>query len=122
MNNYWFFFFQIFAHSFQEGTNQCGDANTNNCSHLCMGGPGGTHNCLCPDNMIMEKGVCYCPGKKEPDSNGACPSIDHTCSPDSFMCANTLCIPGTWVCNEQNDCGDNSDEVFTSFFLSWNEF
>ncbi|KAL0266712.1 UNVERIFIED_CONTAM: hypothetical protein PYX00_009183 [Menopon gallinae] len=102
---------KIFAHSFQEGTNPCGSPSTNKCSHLCMGGPGGTHTCLCPDNMIMEDGVCYCPGKMEPDASGACPSVGHTCSPDSFMCANSLCIPYAWVCNDENDCGDNSDEV-----------
>lgn len=32
------------------------------------------------------------------------------CSESEFRCDNEQCIPGNWVCDHDNDCGDNSDE------------
>ncbi|XP_013194690.2 very low-density lipoprotein receptor isoform X3 [Amyelois transitella] len=32
------------------------------------------------------------------------------CSLKQFQCANGKCIPLAWVCEGENDCGDNSDE------------
>ncbi|XP_049880461.1 very low-density lipoprotein receptor isoform X5 [Pectinophora gossypiella] len=32
------------------------------------------------------------------------------CSVKQFQCANGKCIPLSWVCEGENDCGDNSDE------------
>jgi len=33
------------------------------------------------------------------------------CSSDEFQCKNSRdCIPVTWVCDEENDCEDSSDE------------
>ncbi|XP_072945356.1 very low-density lipoprotein receptor isoform X3 [Epargyreus clarus] len=34
----------------------------------------------------------------------------NVCSLKQFQCANGKCIPITWVCEGENDCGDNSDE------------
>lgn len=76
-----------------------------------MGAPDNSHVCMCPQNMVLEKGNCYCPGMVQADENGACPTVGHTCGPDFFMCSNKVCIPKIWVCDNDDDCGDNSDEV-----------
>lgn len=33
-----------------------------------------------------------------------------TCSSDQFTCDDGRCIPATWICDGDNDCGDMSDE------------
>lgn len=32
------------------------------------------------------------------------------CDPNQFVCNNSHCILKTWVCDDEDDCGDNSDE------------
>jgi hypothetical protein len=32
------------------------------------------------------------------------------CEQTEFQCHNEKCIPKDWVCDQMNDCGDNSDE------------
>ena len=34
----------------------------------------------------------------------------NTCDSDEFECDNANCIPQSFVCNDINSCGDNSDE------------
>ncbi|XP_050312267.1 prolow-density lipoprotein receptor-related protein 1 isoform X2 [Anthonomus grandis grandis] len=38
-----------------------------------------------------------------------CPPV--TCPPNQFKCANDKCVPSVWVCDNDNDCGDGSDEM-----------
>ena len=42
------------------------------------------------------------------DENEDCPAT--TCDSDEFVCDNNICIDSRWVCDHDNDCGDNSDE------------
>lgn len=32
------------------------------------------------------------------------------CSVDQFECNNGLCVHRSWLCDDDNDCKDNSDE------------
>ena len=36
---------------------------------------------------------------------------DKECSLGGFPCSNGACIPGSFMCNGIDDCGDNSDET-----------
>ena len=35
---------------------------------------------------------------------------DEACDSDEFQCDNGYCKPQSYRCNENDDCGDNSDE------------
>lgn len=40
------------------------------------------------------------------------PTAESTCSPDQFQCkASMHCISKLWVCDEDPDCADGSDEA-----------
>ena len=40
-----------------------------------------------------------------------CPQKE--CPANHYMCKNDNCIPNVWVCDGDNDCGDNTDELET---------
>ena len=36
--------------------------------------------------------------------------LDITCAEEEFTCANGNCIPNSYRCDNEDDCGDQSDE------------
>lgn len=99
---------KVYAHSIQEGSNACGKKL---CTHICVGAPRNGYTCLCPDGMERgSNGECLCPGGQTPYANKTCPQQANTCASGYFTCANNLCIPNLYLCDGENDCGDNSDE------------
>ncbi|XP_028290490.1 SCO-spondin [Gouania willdenowi] len=58
-------------------------------------------NCSCED------GVWVCVGV-------ACPPPPPPCLDEEFTCSGGRCIPSQWVCDNEDDCGDGSDEICPS--------
>lgn len=102
---------KIYAHSIQAGTNAC--TNNEKCSHFCVGAPKDTFKCLCPDGMHLSSNgfECLCPDDNKPFANNSCAQSANTCAPGFFSCVNKLCVPMTYRCDGEDDCGDKSDEI-----------
>ncbi|XP_026730796.1 sortilin-related receptor isoform X2 [Trichoplusia ni] len=102
---------KVYAHFVQHGSNACSYKNTS-CDHICLGGPGNTFSCLCPDGLTMTNGKCLCANGTEPFANLTCPETTvSSCALDQFMCKNGKCISSYSRCDGNNDCGDLSDEI-----------
>ncbi|XP_037803738.1 sortilin-related receptor-like isoform X3 [Penaeus monodon] len=103
---------KVFGHWSQQGSNAC--TNNTQCPYLCMGRPNNQFACLCPQGMkITRKGLietCSCPDGSPILSDGTCKAEENTCPHNFFKCNSGRCIPKQWVCDSDNDCGDNSDE------------
>lgn len=75
---------KVFAHFTQHGSNACSYKNTS-CDTMCLGGPGNTFTCLCPEGFKMSGGKCLCPNGMESLANMTCPKKPGgTCEPVSF--------------------------------------
>uniref|UniRef100_A0A3Q3NA32 SCO-spondin n=1 Tax=Mastacembelus armatus TaxID=205130 RepID=A0A3Q3NA32_9TELE len=55
-------------------------------------------NCSCVDGVWQCEGV-------------ACPPPSPPCLESEFTCAHGRCIPTQWVCDNEDDCGDGSDDT-----------
>ncbi|XP_028393318.1 low-density lipoprotein receptor-related protein 2-like [Dendronephthya gigantea] len=79
-----------------------------NCSRKpCYNNGGCSHRC----SVKQRTKQCECwPGYKLLDGYW-CVRANSNCSADKFTCANGKCIPRLFVCDTDNDCDDNSDEM-----------
>lgn len=75
---------KVFAHFVQHGSNACSNKN-NTCETLCLGGPGNTFSCLCPDGFIKKDGKCVCQNGMLPSANMTCPKKADSCGPVSIF-------------------------------------
>ena len=51
----------------------------------------------------------YSPDCPNGEDELECPQKE--CPANHYMCKNDNCIPNVWVCDGDNDCGDNTDEL-----------
>uniref|UniRef100_A0A3B4FER3 LDL receptor related protein 1B n=1 Tax=Pundamilia nyererei TaxID=303518 RepID=A0A3B4FER3_9CICH len=72
--------------------NAC-SVNYGGCTTLCLAIPGG-RVCACADNQVLEKN-----------------NVTQPCQAEQFSCQNGRCIPRSWSCDREDDCGDKSDEI-----------
>ncbi|MGH0147971.1 UNVERIFIED_CONTAM: hypothetical protein FKN15_040972 [Acipenser sinensis] len=83
----------------QQCSNPCDQFN-GGCSHICTPGPNGAE-CQCPSEgrwYLADNKYCI-------QDNGT------RCPPDQFTCMNGRCVRAQWKCDNDNDCGDGSDEL-----------
>ncbi|RWS17354.1 hypothetical protein B4U79_11636 [Dinothrombium tinctorium] len=50
------------------------------------------------------------------------PQSSETCSSNQFKCRNKVCVDKKFVCDFENDCGDNSDEISCSNYTQRCDF
>uniref|UniRef100_UPI00358E30E0 SCO-spondin-like n=1 Tax=Myxine glutinosa TaxID=7769 RepID=UPI00358E30E0 len=74
------------------------------CVHNGVGYPAGTQIIEDCRNCTCERALWACDGVP-------CGGYAATCSPIEFRCKSLgRCIPAAWTCDNQDDCGDGSDE------------
>ena len=89
--------FHVFFHIL--GTNPC-QRNNGGCSHICHPAPGDAVQCSCPAGQNLKIG----------NGGKMCVPANHNCTEEQFVCQNGVCKMPQWICDLDDDCGDNSDE------------
>ena len=104
--------------------------NNGGCEKLCFAVPRNTSNTRFSPIRLAR--VCGCPyGEKLREDELTCmedreaePPVQACPNSWDFTCANQRCVPQSWVCDGDDDCLDNSDEMqnCTKPTCSANEF
>ncbi|XP_059812923.1 sortilin-related receptor [Hypanus sabinus] len=101
---------KVFYKGKTAGSNACVH---HTCSLLCLPKPNGKR-CACPDgvkslSLPSGKMGCECPRGYVRNST-TCVRQEHSCLPNQYACSNGKCISNIWKCDNDDDCGDYSDE------------
>ncbi|XP_069750812.1 sortilin-related receptor isoform X2 [Narcine bancroftii] len=101
---------KVFYKGKTKGSNSCVHKT---CSLLCLPKPNGK-KCACPDgvkSLVLPSGDvgCECPHGYFL-KNTTCVRQEHNCLPNQYGCSNGKCISSIWKCDNDDDCGDYSDE------------
>ncbi|NWR24900.1 SORL protein, partial [Emberiza fucata] len=102
---------KIFYRGKTTGQNAC---ITKPCSLLCLPRSNNGRSCKCPEGVastVLPTGElrCDCPHGYAMKNN-TCIKEENTCLPNQYRCSNGNCINSIWQCDNDNDCGDMSDE------------
>ncbi|KAM9255799.1 sortilin-related receptor isoform 2-T2 [Cariama cristata] len=102
---------KIFYRGKTTGENAC---ITKPCSLLCLPKSNNGRSCKCPEGVsstMLPTGEvkCDCPHSYVMKNN-TCIKEENTCLPNQYRCFNGNCINSIWQCDNDNDCGDKSDE------------
>ncbi|XP_013407657.1 low-density lipoprotein receptor-related protein 2-like [Lingula anatina] len=73
------------------------------CSHFCLPVPPQGRHCGCPYGMKLDRDARTCITNPDEPVLTGCPS-------GNFQCNNGRCLRGSYQCDGDNDCLDNSDE------------
>ncbi|XP_077161267.1 sortilin-related receptor isoform X2 [Paroedura picta] len=102
---------KIFYRGKTAGQNACSDKP---CSLLCLPKSNNSRSCKCPEGVsghLLSSGEMKCdcpPGYLL--KNNTCIKEENTCLSNQYRCSNGNCISSIWQCDNDNDCGDMSDE------------
>ena len=103
----------IFPMHICDQNDDCGDNSDEvNCNDYdCYG-----KQFKCPGNETTP-GFCL-PDERKCNGHPDCPGGEdefncppRECPVNQFKCQNDNCVPNVWVCDGDNDCGDNTDEM-----------